>query len=160
MEYIFYISSIIAMITTVCVVICFNPMYAIVNLIISIIAISIIFFSLGAYYASIIEIIIYAGAIMILFVFVMMMLNLGKKTILQESNWFNIKTVIFSLIISIILLYNIITLLYNPYYNIKGVYKLPPKVGSLLFKTPYLLIVELSAILMLIALITASHIAI
>ena len=45
------------------------------------------FFSLGAYFAGALEIIVYAGAIMVLFVFVVMMLNLGGSEIEQERQW-------------------------------------------------------------------------
>ncbi|SQC85967.1 NADH-ubiquinone oxidoreductase subunit J [Klebsiella pneumoniae] len=45
------------------------------------------FFSLGAYFAGALEIIVYAGAIMVLFVFVVMMLNLGGTEIEQERKW-------------------------------------------------------------------------
>ncbi|MCQ4051976.1 hypothetical protein FK514_28760, partial [Klebsiella pneumoniae] len=46
-----------------------------------------VFFSLGAYFAGALEIIVYAGAIMVLFVFVVMMLNLGGTEIEQERKW-------------------------------------------------------------------------
>ncbi len=55
-----------------------NPVHALLYLIISLLAISGVFFSLGAYFAGALEIIVYAGAIMVLFVFVVMMLNLGR----------------------------------------------------------------------------------
>jgi NADH-quinone oxidoreductase subunit J len=43
--------------------------------------------SLGAHFAGALEIIVYAGAIMVLFVFVVMMLNLGGSEIEQERQW-------------------------------------------------------------------------
>ena len=45
------------------------------------------FFTLGAPFAGALEIIVYAGAIMVLFVFVVMMLNLGERPSQQERNW-------------------------------------------------------------------------
>lgn len=59
-----------------------NPVHALLYLIISLLAISGVFFSLGAYFAGALEIIVYAGAIMVLFVFVVMMLNWA----VQKSN--------------------------------------------------------------------------
>lgn len=59
-----------------------NPVHALLYLIISLLAISGVFFSLGAYFAGALEIIVYAGAIMVLFVFVVMMLNPA----VQKSN--------------------------------------------------------------------------
>ena len=45
------------------------------------------FFSLGAPFAGALEVIAYAGAIMVLFVFVVMMLNLGPAAAQQERIW-------------------------------------------------------------------------
>ncbi|MCS5950503.1 NADH-quinone oxidoreductase subunit J [Klebsiella pneumoniae subsp. pneumoniae] len=56
-------------------------MHALLYLIISLLAIAGVFFSLGAYFAGALEIIVHAGAIMVLFVFVVMMLNLGGTEI-------------------------------------------------------------------------------
>jgi NADH-quinone oxidoreductase subunit J len=53
---------------------------------------AIIFYLLGAPFAATLEVIIYAGAIMILFVFVVMMLNLGPKSVDQEKSWLKPKT--------------------------------------------------------------------
>lgn len=75
MVFLFYISGIVAVLSTICVILHRNPMYAVLCLIMSFLSISCIFFSLGAAFAGAIEIIVYAGAIMILFIFVVMMLN-------------------------------------------------------------------------------------
>ena len=53
-------------------------MHALLYLIVSLLAVAIVFYVLGAPFAAALEVIVYAGAIMVLFVFVMMMLNLGK----------------------------------------------------------------------------------
>ncbi len=47
------------------------------------------FYELGAPFVAALEVIIYAGAIMVLFVFVMMMLNLGPSSLDQERRWLN-----------------------------------------------------------------------
>ncbi len=46
-----------------------------------------VFFALGAPFAGALEMIVYAGAIMVLFVFVVMMLNLGEQGAAQEKAW-------------------------------------------------------------------------
>jgi len=84
----FFISALIALISTFMVVIQLNAVHALLYLIVSLLASGFIFFLLGAYFAAVLEVIIYAGAIMVLFVFVIMMLNLGHKTIDQEKSWF------------------------------------------------------------------------
>ncbi|WNV02923.1 NADH-quinone oxidoreductase subunit J [Candidatus Methylospira mobilis] len=84
----FFISALVALISTFMVVIQLNAVHALLYLIVSLLASGFIFFLLGAYFAAVLEVIIYAGAIMVLFVFVIMMLNLGHKTIDQEKSWF------------------------------------------------------------------------
>ena len=53
-------------------------MHALLYLIVSLLAVAVVFFTLGAPFVAALEVIIYAGAIMVLFVFVVMMLNLGQ----------------------------------------------------------------------------------
>ena len=77
MEFAFYFAAGIAAISTLRVITHTNPMHALLYLIVSLLAVSMCFFSLGAPFAGALEIIVYAGAIMVLFVFVVMMLNLG-----------------------------------------------------------------------------------
>lgn len=87
MEFAFYLSAIVAVLATLGVVMHSNPVHALLYLIVSLLAISGVFFSLGAYFAGALEIIVYAGAIMVLFVFVVMMLNLGNVVVEQEKQW-------------------------------------------------------------------------
>src|SRR5512134_3203698 len=62
-----------------------NAVHALLYLIVSLLAVALVFFSLGAPFAAVLEVIIYAGAIMVLFVFVIMMLNLGPQTMRREG---------------------------------------------------------------------------
>jgi NADH-quinone oxidoreductase subunit J len=56
------------------------------KLIVSLLAVAGIFMIVGAPFAGALEIIVYAGAIMVLFVFVVMMLNLGQDTLNKNVN--------------------------------------------------------------------------
>jgi NADH-quinone oxidoreductase subunit J len=84
MEFAFYICGLVAILATLRVITHTNPVHALLYLIISLLAIAGVFFALGAYFAGALEIIVYAGAIMVLFVFVVMMLNLGGSEIEQD----------------------------------------------------------------------------
>ena len=86
MELAFYAAALVAVYSTLRVISTSNPMHALLNLIISLIAVAMIFFCLGASFAGALQVIVYAGAIMVLFVFVVMMLNLGSSQD-QERNW-------------------------------------------------------------------------
>jgi NADH-quinone oxidoreductase subunit J len=78
MEIAFYLAAAIAIYATVRVITNTNPVHALLSLIVSLLAVAMIFFMLGAPFAGALEVIVYAGAIMVLFVFVVMMLNMGS----------------------------------------------------------------------------------
>ncbi|MCC2626849.1 MAG: nuoJ, partial [Thermomicrobiales bacterium] len=87
MEMLFYIAAAVAVLATARVVTHLHAVHALLYLVVSLIALAVIFFLLGAPFAAALEIIIYAGAIMVLFVFVVMLLNQGPLTLNQERNW-------------------------------------------------------------------------
>ena len=78
MNALFYISALVAVISTIMVVTRANPVHALLYLILSLFSVALIFFALGAPFVAALEVIIYAGAIMVLFVFVIMMINPGR----------------------------------------------------------------------------------
>ena len=79
MNSLFLIAGAIAIFATIMVVTGRNAIHSLLYLILSLLSIAVVFYTSGAPYAAALEIIVYAGAIMILFVFVVMMLNLGKS---------------------------------------------------------------------------------
>src|SRR5690606_33466232 len=87
MSVLFYAAAIIAVISTLMAITRINVVHALLYFIVSMIALAVIFYTLGAYFAAALEIIVYAGAIMVMFLFVIMMLNLGKHTEQQERAW-------------------------------------------------------------------------
>ncbi|MGP1930574.1 MAG: NADH-quinone oxidoreductase subunit J [Arsenophonus sp. ET-YP4-MAG3] len=158
MEFIFYIAGLIAVLATIMVITRTNPVHALLYLIISLLALSIIFFSIGSYFAGALEIIIYAGAIMVLFMFVVMMLNLNKSVVDQEHNWKQLKIWIAPVILSTTLLSIIIyaiAAIKNDQIN--GEIISTKEVGINLFSS-YVIAVELISLLLLAGLIVAFHI--
>lgn len=87
MEIAFYTAAAVAILATLGVITGKNPVHALLCLVVSLLAVAMIFFALGAPFAAMLEMIVYAGAILVLFVFVVMMLNLGEETIRQEKQW-------------------------------------------------------------------------
>lgn len=154
---IFYIAAAVALLATVRVITGTNPVHALLNLIVSLLAVAVIFFTLGAPFAGILEIIVYAGAIMVLFVFVVMMLNLGPATVVQERKWLQPKVWIGPALLSLILLAELAVLLPGGTLHAAGHTLVDGKqVGIALFG-PYLLVVELASMLLLAALVAAYH---
>src|SRR5260221_13575700 len=85
MQLTFYISAFIAIISTIMVITRFNIIHALLYLVVSFMALAVVFFILGAPFAAALEIIIYAGAIVVLIIFVIMMLNLKAEAVAQQK---------------------------------------------------------------------------
>src|SRR5262245_60872142 len=100
----FYIAATVALISTLMVITRLNAIHALLYLIVSLLAVAMIFYTLGAPFAAALEMIIYAGAIMVLFVFAIMLLNLGPRTVAQESQWLSKEAWIGPSILALILI--------------------------------------------------------
>ena len=83
----FYVAAAIALVSTAMALSRTNAAHALIFLIMSLLSVAVIFFIIGAPFAAALEIVIYAGAIMVLFVFVIMMLNLGESGQARERQW-------------------------------------------------------------------------
>jgi NADH-quinone oxidoreductase subunit J len=157
MEIVFFMSAAIAVLATLMVVTRLHAVHALLYFIVSLLSVALIFFVLGAPFAAALEIIIYAGAIMVLFVFVVMMLNLGPQSIEQEKQWLNPRIWIGPGILSALLFAELIYLFTNHKSVLSGARMVGPKqVGISLFG-PYVLGVELASLLLLSGLIGAYH---
>lgn len=158
MEFAFYICGLVAILATLRVITHTNPVHALLYLIVSLLAIAGVFFSLGAYFAGALEIIVYAGAIMVLFVFVVMMLNLGGSEIEQERQWLRPQVWVGPALLSAVLLGVMIYAISGLNdQGIEGAAITAKAVGVTLFG-PYVLAVELASMLLLAGLVVAFHV--
>lgn len=158
MNVIFYIASVIAILATVMVVTGRNAVHALLYLVISLLAVGVVFYTLGAPFMAALEVIIYAGAIMVLFVFVIMMLNLGKAYERMEEYWFNPRAWLGPGILCIILFGELVYVLVSTKGTAQPLHVIPPQeVGIKLFG-PYILGVELAAMLLMSGIVGAYHI--
>jgi NADH-quinone oxidoreductase subunit J len=155
----FYIAAFVALLATLLTITRANGVHALLYLIVSLLAVAMVFYTLGAGFAAALEVIIYAGAIMVLFVFVVMMLNLGEKAADREAQWIAPQIWIGPSILSAILaLQLLLTLVHQKTWPIAQSVVPPRQVGIVLFG-PYLLCVELASMLLLAALVGAYRIA-
>ncbi|HIF54342.1 MAG: NADH-quinone oxidoreductase subunit J [Methylococcales bacterium] len=151
-----YVAASVAIISSAMVITQLNAVHALLYLILSLLAVGIIFYLLGAHFAAVLEVIIYAGAIMVLFVFVVMMLNLGNATIALEQSWIKPRMWLGPSLLAVILLSELI-LMFSQAVSVTAINLVDAKqVGILLFG-PYLLAVELASMLLLAGLIGAYH---
>lgn len=157
MTVLFYIAGAVAIISTVMVITRLNAVHALLYLVVSLLSVAVIFFILGAPFVAALEIIIYAGAIMVLFIFVVMLLNLGEAAAKQESQWLRPGMWIGPGILAFILILEFIYILASETAApLQGAEIGPREVGVSLFG-PYLLGVELAAFLLLAGIIGAYH---
>lgn len=161
----FYLLAIVAILASLRVITRTNPVHALLNMIVTLLALSGIFFALGAPFAGALEIIVYAGAIMVLFVFVVMMLNLGTQSTLEEESWLSSSAWAVPAGLAFIVgltLFSLIGMKHGSEGTMPafiGVEPVTPKmIGAKLF-TEYLLLVEIAGFLLLAGLVAAYHLA-
>lgn len=158
MSVLFYGSAIIAILSTLMVITRTNVVHALLYFIVSLFAIAVIFYVLGAPFAAMLEIIVYAGAIMVMFLFVIMMLNMGSSTVNQERDWLKPSIWIGPVLLVIPLLGEMIYAINLTHQEMAHTVVSAKEVGIDLFG-PYVLAVELASMLLLAGLVGAYHLA-
>ncbi len=156
MELLFYVAATIALLATGLALTRTNAAHALIYLIVSLLAVAVVFFLVGAPFAAALEIVIYAGAIMVLFVFVIMMLNVGEEGIARERVWLSGRNWIVPGILAALLLLELMLALRHAPATTSGIAVTPKEVGLALFG-PYVLAVEIASMLLLAALVGAYH---
>ncbi len=157
MNFVFYTSAVVAIVATAMVITRPNVMHALLYLVLSFLAVSIMFYTLGAPFIAILEVIVYAGAIMVLFVFAIMLLNVGPQTVDMERRWLETTSWIGPVVLALLLIAEFGFVLFSrgPHGLASGAVE-PKQVGASLFTT-YLIGVELASILLLTSLVGAFH---
>jgi NADH-quinone oxidoreductase subunit J len=98
-QYIFYFLGALALMSASYMVFAKNPLYAILSLIVTFFSIAGLYVLLNAQFLGIVQIIVYSGAIMVLFLYVLMMLNLSAKDESKKHNLIKLTGIIASGII-------------------------------------------------------------
>ena len=86
-QVLFWFLSVVALFSALMVITSKNPVYSVLWLIVTFFALSGHYILLNAQFLAIVNIIVYAGAIMVLFLFVIMLMNLNKETEPQKNRW-------------------------------------------------------------------------
>jgi len=152
----FYLSAIVAVTATMMVITRRNAVHALLYLIVSLLAVGLVFFTLGAPFAAALEVITYAGAIMVLFLFVIMLLNPqpsdGKRPFPIQWRGPGLLTAVLLAELIYLLVQGGETAVSTGSVQVVS----PQQVGLTLFG-PYLLGVELASMLLLAGLVGAYH---
>ena len=160
----FYIFSLIAIVSAIMVTVSKNTVHSVFFLILDFISISCLFIMIGAEFLGMIMLIIYVGAVAVLFLFVVMMLNVAQ----QKNQWFSAressKHIPVGLIISTIIFFELIIIIggwkYKPdivssmSLNIYSGMSNTHAIGYVLY-TDYIHIFQLSGMILLGAMIGA-----
>jgi NADH-quinone oxidoreductase subunit J len=85
MEVLFYICAALAVLAALNMVVQRTPVYSALSLIVVLCALAVVYLLLGAEFMAVVQVIVYAGAIMVLFIFVIMLLNAGREIPSQRS---------------------------------------------------------------------------
>ena len=160
----FYVFSVIAVVSAIMVTVSKNTVHSVFFLILDFISISCLFIMIGAEFLGMIMLIVYVGAVAVLFLFVVMMLNVAQ----QKNEWFVSKDssrhIPIGLLISVIIFFELIIVIggwkYKPdLFNSakssleKGVSN-THSLGQVLY-TDYIHVFQISGMILLIAMIGA-----
>ena len=160
----FYVFSIIAVISAIMVTVSKNTVHSVFFLILDFISISCLFIMIGAEFLGMIMLIVYVGAVAVLFLFVVMMLNVAQ----QKNQWFNSEAtsshIPIGLIISTIIFFELIIVIggwkYKPELlspnstQISNEVSNTHSLGQVLY-TDYIHVFQISGMILLIAMIGA-----
>lgn len=150
MMVLFYLSASVAILATLLFVVSPNAVHALLNLIVSFVAIALILLLLGAPFAAALEIIIYAGAIMVLFVFVIMMLQIGPTSVEQERRLLRLRIWWGPVVLALILVAEVGFLIVTKTVMVEpGPRPVGPEEVGLVLLGPYVVGVELASMLLL-----------
>lgn len=155
-QILFWFLSVVALFSAVMVITSKNPVYSVLWLIVTFFAISGHYILLNAQFLAIVNIIVYAGAIMVLFLFVIMLMNLNRESEPQKNRWLKLVSTIAG---GCLLLVLVAALREADLRNVKvqmnsGDIGLIGNLGKALFST-YVVPFEISSVLFLSAMVGA-----
>ena len=154
-KYLFYFLAFLSVLSGLMVVLSKNPVHSVLYLVITFFAIAGQYILLNAQFLALVHIIVYAGAIMVLFLFVIMMLNLNKETEPHKNAWIKFAAIISAGLLFLVLLASLKgTANIAPAHAYNGNIGLIENLGQVLFKQ-FLLPFEVSSILFLTAMVGA-----
>jgi NADH-quinone oxidoreductase subunit J len=157
MTTLFYLAGILAIVATILAITQRHAVHALLYLIVSLLAVAVVFFTLGAPFVAALEIMIYAGAIMVLFVFVVMMLNISEHAMEVEREWLKARNWLAPALLDLILLGELVYCTATTRSTLSLTSSVGPKqVGIALFKS-YWIGVELASLLLMAGLVGAFH---
>ena len=157
MNTLFHASAVVSMVAGILVVTRRNPMHALVYLVLLFLAVALMLFTLGATFVAGLQVIVYAGAIMVLFLFVVMMLNIGEHATEVETEWLKPGVWAWPSALATVLIGELTYVVVHAGHPAGPMHVVTPKeIGRSLFG-PYAIGVELASLLLMSGLVGAYH---
>ncbi len=155
----FYLAATIAVVATAFAITRRNAVHALLWLVLSFLAVASVFYLYGAPLVALLEIVLYAGAILVLFVFAVMMLNLGPESVERERRWTPARTWIVPLGLAALLAAGMVTGVCTGAVPARAAHTVTVQdVGTMLFG-PLVIGVQLAGLVLLVALVGAFRFA-
>lgn len=152
-EPLFYIFGSLSVVAVVFMIFQANPVTSALCLVFALFCLSGLYVMLSAPFVAILQILVYAGAIMVLFVFVIMLLKLKKEDLIEDRPSLGMAGIIILALASIAFMtYYLLQVPALPFQNIPVEFGEASGVGRLMF-TKYLIPFELTSILLLVAIV-------
>ena len=155
MTLLFYIFAAVAVLAALNMVLQRTPVYSALSLIVVLCSLAVVYLLLGADFMAVIQVIVYAGAIMVLFVFVIMLLNAGREKPSHRSHlvkWLGAPLIGAFLVELLVVIWDQFPpTAAAPPAHLDGS---PAAIGHLLFRS-YVLPFEVTSILILVAVLGA-----
>lgn len=155
-DLLFYLAAGIAVLATLRAITHLHVVHALLYVIVSLMAVAVVLYVLGAPFMAALEVIVYAGAIMVLFAFVVMLLNQGARQVAQERTWLPPRIWVGPGVLAAALLAEVVYLLWARPPLIDQPPVGPREVGLALYG-PYALAVELGSLVLLAGIVGAFH---
>ncbi len=151
-HYLFFFLAFLTLLSALCVVFSRSPIHSVLYLVLCFFTIAGHYVLLNAQFLAIVHIIVYAGAIMVLFLFTIMLLNLNKSTEPRKKSWVQLAGVISGGILALVLLGAVKSVMFEAPEFTDGSIGLVRQIGMKLF-TDFLLPFEVASLLFLSAMI-------
>ncbi|MFB1016006.1 MAG: NADH-quinone oxidoreductase subunit J [Alteromonadaceae bacterium] len=159
-EAFFYLSALMAIIASIKVISTDNTVHALLYLVVSLLAVAVCFYLMGAPFAAGLEVIVYAGAIVVLFVFAVMMFGLGTDDTLNAPQVGGLSIWTGPILLATALLVELIYIIsHSGLQKQLSIDVVDAKQVGILLYGPYLLAVEIASFLLLAGLLAGYHYA-
>jgi NADH-quinone oxidoreductase subunit J len=153
---VFYLAGAVTVLGVIVAITRPNAVHAVMSLVVALLALAGVLFLLGAPFVAALEVIIYAGAILVLFVFVIMLIGLGQEDVQRERRIQRPGLWVGPTLLGAALIVELVWLCLQAGGTTRTATVPPVQVGGALFG-PYALAVEAASLVLLAGLVGAYH---